>query len=190
MKTYTFTLQTQRHSPLPFLLAWVAFSTMFLTSCTTIRVPPSDSTPPTVNLSLLGEDVMVTSNGTRRVVLIDIYDRHSLLVAGTDEDGGVQRVWIEGSVSCGCVERGEGWIRHPTGHAAHNSEGRRVEARPGDTVKITLIDALNVPEEAWSACGRCTPRSEDFHFIGEYIGHTENFSGRSATTAPLILQSR
>ena len=195
MKTYLFTIQTQRYTSLVFLLACVAFSTIFISGCTTVRVPTSDSTPPTVNLSLLGEHVMVTSNGTREVVPIDVNRRYSLLVTGSDTDGGVQRAWIEGTVHCGCTWRGEsgdtGLIRYPSyGPADHNSDGAMVEASPGDSVKIKLVDALDFPESAIGVCSDCRPGMEDFHISGEYTGHAENFSGVSATTAPLILESR
>lgn len=51
-----------------------------------------------------------------------------------------------------------GTIRHLSMNGTHNSEGRRIEALPGDIVKIKLVDALNVPEEAWNVCGgACTP---------------------------------
>ena len=202
MNKYIITPKTQKYSSLVFLLACVVFGTMLLTSCTTVRYPDIDRTPPTVRLSLLGEHVMVTSNSTQRTVPIDIYDRHSLLVAGFDEDGGVERVWIEGTVNCYCAcERmrdGTFYSRNlDLGPAAHNSDGNIVEAEPGDRVKIKLVDTLNFPEDAFevcadtppdSACPECTPDMTGFHFRATYTGHAENFRGGSATTAPLILE--
>ncbi len=202
MKTYTYTPNTQKYSSLKFLLACVVFSTIFLTSCTTVPYPGIDRTPPTVKLNLLGEHVTVTSGGTQRNVNLDISDRHSLVVTGIDEDGGVQRVWIEGTVTCRCtVEEMRDGTMHVRalvlGPAAHNSDGNIVVAEPGDRVKTKLVDTLNFPEDALEVCRdcppdgecrECTPDMTGYHFRATYTGHADNFRGGSVTTQPLILE--
>lgn len=144
----------------------LALCTSSLIACGTVSIDPSDPTPPTLSLQLLGEDATYNDDGSSVEGAVDFLrrptvnsgsgnPRFSVLVSAKDEQSGVEVVSISLTLTGVCVY-------HYLGADVVDDfrvilSGRSDPAVEGGEASVTGITAIGIqPEDIWqrSRCER------------------------------------
>jgi hypothetical protein len=152
------------------LIALTAFTALALSACE-LRVPTSDSTPPTIRLEItgFGETIVLTeSSAPVERIITSASARINMLATGIDEDGGVSNVYIAGETSSNCVSGDIGRLQTAS-YLADNPDTSA--SGPGDEAYDTRLAALNL-------------RIANFANLCERVGYTlTSVSGAFRATA-------
>jgi hypothetical protein len=149
---------------------------VLLTACgEPITVPPSDSTPPTVSMSIdftnrdeNRETLTLTPGGNSASRELSPTEPVAVLASGEDDDGGVKSISINITMTIFCI--GE-----ELGESHHLLPANRSDARPGQTAST-----VEVVEWTFDPTTEC-PDGVDEITAG-LRATAENFHGGTATT--------
>ncbi len=123
---------------------------LFVAGCTTVRVPHSDSTPPTIRLGTIGldDDVLVTSASDDVELEVDRFARFTVIATAEDRNGGVANVSLFHSQTVYCPGRsshGDGYRDNP----ATGIVGTTVPVTRAVAKAITMPDIIEDARSAW-----------------------------------------
>ncbi len=124
------------------LLLSLIVSLLFLSCNETVVVPTSDSTPPTVKLSVIGIDdaPVLTESTPDAEITAGAFQRFTVIATGTDSDGGILNITLSSSETV--------YYDLPGDHAGSSHGDGYVDnpaiARVGSTVPITRTVAKAV----------------------------------------------
>lgn len=167
---------------MPSLLPLAAGAALLLAGCAgTVVVPPTDKTPPRVDLTSLGAGESLTVNASTgpRALVLDAGDV-LFLVAKAEDPEGVRRVTIHGELTTDCAKDGVVLRTHAVLLVQEPQEAD-AGAVPGGTTRdarhATLL--LEAPRDA-------CPEGREFRWQEGFLAATaENAHGARVTTPAL-----
>ena len=162
-----------------------------LTACdNTVKLPQSDTTPPSATLtafqgnvgSVFGSNVNLQETGQDVSRKIGLKDTVEFLGVGEDADGGVKRVSIDAILQWAC-DLGNGLHTGPSPFSTSIGESRDLSnPTPGTSVPRTRTAGGLI-----GIYGRCPPQQPLASFTAQVSVQVENYYGLKATTKTLTL---
>lgn len=166
-------------------LVWCLFVCITILSCDEeVVVPTSDSTPPTVKLSVIGIDdaPMITESTPDAELTAGPFQRFTVMATGTDRDGGVLNITLSFSQTV--------YYDLPGDHAGSSHGDGYVDnpaiARVGSTVPVTraVAKAFEMRQIRESVTGEETFQRAELTFRAI----AENFHDGVAHSAQLTIR--
>lgn len=152
-----------------------------------VKVPASDSTPPTVLMTIF---VKFTSGDSTQKIqldgqsaappimyLPDVGDGISVIASGTDRDGGIKNIGIITTISTSYTDQnGKGVNSAPAVTSIDNPSNAQV----GESTSIgrSISDGYSIPDPRT----HLPPGASNLGIRGEVRAHATNFHGGSAIT--------
>ena len=162
-----------------------------LSACgSTVTVPSTDASPPTVIMDVHVIDrsdkrTATITLGPPQAIEIEPYDRFDFVVKGTDEQSGVQSVVVRGDTVSGCEDTQTNIGVHKTGSVQPLSNARA--GGVGDSVPVTMFanKRLRIHDILHFRCGTGEKWTE---VKATLWAEATNFAGVTASTASIQIR--